>query len=131
MSDEQLAIMRDAFAAFADGDEDAVLARLSGDFELHDAMVVEDTTALRGPEALKHNLAQIDDAFERISYEPLEFADLGDRILVRVRVRARGSSSAVDVETEVAQLWTMRGTEATRLDVFPSWDAARAELGLT
>ena len=130
MSDEQIAVMRDAFAAFARGDEDVLLSRLSDDFEVHDAMVVEDTTGERGPEAMRRNLDRIAEAFERVTYEPTEFLDLGGRVLVRVAVRARGSSSALDLETEVAQLWTMRDEQATRLDVFPSWAEARRALGL-
>lgn len=128
MSDEQIAIMRDAFAAFARGDEDALLSRLSEDFEVHDAMVVEDTTGARGPQAMRRNLDRIADAFERVSYEPTEYVDLGGRVLVRVTVRARGSSSELELETEVAQLWTMSGEQATRLDVFASWEDARRAL---
>jgi ketosteroid isomerase-like protein len=130
VSDEQLAIMRATFAAFARGDEDALLSRLSEDFEVHDAMVVEDTTGVRGPQAMRRNLDRIADAFEHVSYEPAEFVDLAGRVLVRVMVRARGSSSELELETEVAQLWTMSGEQATRLDVFPSWDEARRALGL-
>ena len=130
MSDEQLAIMRATFAAFARGDEDALLSRLSEDFEVHDAMVVEDTTGARGPQAMRRNLDRIADAFDRVSYEPTQFVELGGRILVRVAIRARGSSSELELETEVAQLWTMSGEQATRLDVFPSWDEAWRALGL-
>jgi ketosteroid isomerase-like protein len=130
VSVEQLAIMRDAFAAFAGGDEDALLSRLTEDFEIHDGMVVEDTTGERGPGAMRRNLDRIADAFDEVSYEPAEFVDLDGRVLVRVRVRARGSSSEVELETEVGQLWTMRGLEATRLEVYPSWADARRAQGL-
>jgi ketosteroid isomerase-like protein len=128
VSTEQIAIMRDTFAAFARGDEDALLSRLSEDFEVHDAMVVEDTAGARGPQAMRRNLDRIADAFERVSYEPTEFVDLDGRVLVRVTVRARGSSSELELETEVAQLWTMSGEQATRLDVFASWEDARRAL---
>ena len=130
VSAEQIAIMRDAFAAFARGDEDALLSRLSDDFEVHDSMVVEDTTRERGPGAMRRNLERIAEAFERVDYEPVEFLDLDGKILVRVRVRARGASSELDVETEVGQLWTMRGLQATRLEVFASWAEARRLQGL-
>jgi ketosteroid isomerase-like protein len=130
VSEEHIALMREVFAAFAGGDQDALLSRLADDFVIHDAMVVEDSTELRGPDALRRNLARIAEAFERVSYEPAEFVDLGDRVLVRVRVAARGAASELDLETEVAQLWTMRGMEAVRLDVYESWERARAELGL-
>jgi ketosteroid isomerase-like protein len=128
VSTEQIAIMRDTFAAFARGDEDALLSRLSEDFEVHDAMVVEDTAGARGPQAMRRNLDRIADAFERVSYEPTEFVDLDGRVLVRVTVRACGSSSELELETEVAQLWTMSGEQATRLDVFASWEDARRAL---
>jgi ketosteroid isomerase-like protein len=130
VSDDRIALMRDAFAAFADGDEEALFSRLADDFVVHDAMVVEDTTEVRGPEAMRRNLARIAEAFERVTYEPAEFVDLDGRVLVRVIVTARGASSALDLEAEVAQLWTMRGLQAVRLDVYPSWERARSELGL-
>jgi ketosteroid isomerase-like protein len=128
VSDEQIEIMRDTFAAFARGDQGALLSRLSENFEVHDAMVVEDTAGARGPQAMRRNLDRIADAFERVSYEPTEFVDLDGRVLVRVTVRARGSSSELELETEVAQLWTMSGEQATRLDVFASWEDARRAL---
>lgn len=122
--------MRGVFEEFTAGDPDALFSRLTDDFVVADAMVVEDTTSARGPDALRQNLARIAEAFERVDYELREFVEVGDRVLIRVGVRARGASSALDLDAEVGQVWTMRGDQAERLEVFGSWEDARRAAGI-
>lgn len=113
------------FAAFSRGDLEGPLALIARDFVVHDRMVVEDTTAARGPEAMRQNLARIGDAFDRVTFDPVEFVHQGDLVAIRVAVTARGASTGLELDAEVGQLWTLRGGEAIRLDVFPTWAEAR------
>jgi ketosteroid isomerase-like protein len=122
--------MRGVFEQFTAGDPEALFSRLTDDFVVADAMVVEDTTGGRGPDALRQNLARIAEAFERVDYELREFSEAGDRVLIRVGVHARGASSELDLDGEVGQVWTMRGDRASRLEVYPSWDEACRAAGL-
>ena len=122
--------MRAVVEQFGAGDPEALFSRLTDDFVVADGMVVEDTTAARGPRALRENLARIAEAFERVDYELREFVEVDDRVLIRVGVHARGASSELDLDAEVGQLWTMRGDQAERLEVFGSWAEARKAAGL-
>jgi ketosteroid isomerase-like protein len=93
-------------------------------------MVVEDTTAARGPEAMRQNLDRIADAFDLVTFEPLEFVHRGDLVAIRVGVTARGASTGLELDAEVGQLWTLRDGQAIGLDIFPTWAEARSAAGL-
>ena len=130
MSAENIERLRTAFAAFSRGDLEGPLSQLAPDFVVDDRMVVERTTASRGPEALRENLERIAEAFPDVNYEPVEFIDLDERILVRVEVSAHAPKMGQDLRFEVGQLWTVRGELASRLEIYPTWADARRAAGL-
>ncbi|CAN5141655.1 hypothetical protein BH24ACT23_BH24ACT23_01240 [soil metagenome] len=64
--------------------------------------------------------------------EPREFRDLGGgTILARVRLSGRGTASGVEVETEYAQLWTLRWGLAVRVDSYADVAEALEAAGLS
>ena len=73
---------------------------------------------------------QIRDVFGDVRWQPLEFLDLGDRVLVRVRIAGTAGLTALPVEQDLGHLYTLRDGLVTRLDIFRTWDEARAAAGL-
>lgn len=131
MAAEDIDGLREAFDAFERGDTAAAYARLSPDFELYDHVILEDTSGMRGPEALAANIGTLLEAFEHVSYEILEAIDLDGRVLVRVEATAHSArDGGLDTRIEVGQLWTVRDGLARKLEIFPSWDEARRAAGL-
>jgi ketosteroid isomerase-like protein len=70
------------------------------------------------------------DVWEQTSYEPEEIVDLGDdRFLVLVRVRNRGQASGIELDAEIAHVWTVKEGLAVRMQQFISREAAREAVG--
>ena len=44
--------------------------------------------------------------WESFTYRPLEFRDIGERVLIRVRLSGRGSSSGVESNLTLFHLWS-------------------------
>jgi ketosteroid isomerase-like protein len=130
VSAENIERLRAAFAAFSCGDLEGPLSQLAPDFVVDDRMVVESTTTSRGPQALRENLERIAEAFPEVHYEPVEFVDLDERILVRVEVSTHAPKMGQDLKFEVGQVWTVRGELASRLEIYPTWADARQSAGL-
>jgi ketosteroid isomerase-like protein len=52
---------------------------------------------------------------EEIRFEPQEFIDADDRVVVVARLVGRGKRSGVDVSRTWAYVWTLRGGKALRM----------------
>ena len=130
MSRQDVDQLRTAWDAYSRGDFETAFQAVDPEFELHDHMIPEASAAGVGAEALLVNRGQVGEAFTDQTYEPLEFIDLEDRILVRVRGRGKGRHTGLDVEEETGQLWTLRDGLAVRLDVYRTWAETRRAAGL-
>ena len=58
------------------------------------------------------------DTFDQVEFEPEQFVEAGDHIVVVIRLRGKGKGSGVPVEDRIAHLWTMREGRAWRLQVY-------------
>jgi ketosteroid isomerase-like protein len=130
MSEEMIERFKNAFAAYERGEIDPILDQLNDDFVVNDGTLIEDTTVWRGPEGMRKNLDRIAEAFPEVTYAPVEFVDLEDRMLVRVAVTVHAARTGIEMDAEVGQVWTIREQKASRLDIYPSWDEARRAVGL-
>ena len=63
--------------------------------------------------------------------DPQRFIDAGERTVVVVALHARVPGGQVEVETEIAQVVTVRGGRIVRLDGYEEADAALAAVGLS
>ena len=69
--------------------------------------------------------------FEEVVFEPEEFLDRGDQIVVLLRFRARPSGAGAAIENRVGHLWTMRDGKAIRCETFPRREHALEAAGLS
>ena len=115
--------MEAATAAFGD--------LLHPDFEIEEAAGVPDPERYTGREAFVENLRKLEEAFDQIRIEPLEFVDLGGQIVVVVSMAGRGRGSGAAVETTFAQLWTVRDGKATSLHDYATKAEALEAAGLS
>jgi ketosteroid isomerase-like protein len=74
--------------------------------------------------------AEAAESFANHRYEPEEFTEAGDRVLVAIRRRGRGKTSGVDVHESQWHVWTFRGDKAVELRTFVAEDQAREAAGL-
>jgi ketosteroid isomerase-like protein len=80
----------------------------------------------RGLAGAQAALDELYEGFDDVRFEPTEFEEHGDWVIVVThwRTRVRG----VDQETRVVHLWRMRDGRAVSMDVLGSRSAARAAM---
>ena len=61
---------------------------------------------------------------------PEEFIDAGDRVVTVNRAIGRGKGSGIEVETQMAHIWTICDGKALRMDVFRTRAEALEAAGL-
>jgi ketosteroid isomerase-like protein len=124
MSQENVELIRRGHEAFRDSGEEAIFEYLDADIELTPVAELLDSETYHGHEGVRHYFQTMREAFGDFGWEPQEFVDLGDHVLVATRFFAEGRGSGVPVEAMVYNLWTVRRGKAVR--VFGYLDRSRA-----
>jgi ketosteroid isomerase-like protein len=109
---------------------DALGHLLDPDFQLEEASDVPDRETHSGKEAFIANLAKLEESFEGLRMEPVEFVDLEDKIVVVVAMSGRGRGSDVPVEAEFVQVWSLRDGRALSLRDYATKAEALEALGV-
>jgi ketosteroid isomerase-like protein len=116
VSQENVEIVRSAFAAWGGGDRERAL-------DLADPEIVVDATrrvfnpaTYVGVEGVRRMFADMDEVWQEFSPEQLEFIDAGDRVVVIGRSIGKGKSSGVKVERPLAAIWTVRDGRVIRVE---------------
>ena len=123
-------IVRSIYEAFNRGDWDAAFHNAARDFAL--------TTQL-GPEAGTHRgrkevVAFAEDfrgQFDRLTWEPEEFFNGEDRVVVFVKVCSRPRDGSVDLVVRNGHLWTVRDGVVLSMKSFPNRKDALEAAGLS
>lgn len=130
MSRENVEIVRQSYeiaksigrtgADFVDPEEvaPAFWARLDPDVELHERSELPDAKVYRGPDEAKEFWRKTQQVFAEIRWEPLEFMDLGDAVVVETRVVALGRGSEVPIEMDETDVFWFRDGMIVRLQGF-------------
>ena len=99
MSQENVEIVRRAFAAYDKGDMSEMLELMADDMTTH--RMDPDGATYHGQEGFFKATADWTEDFEDWSASPEKFVDAGGHVLVRVHQTARGATSGVPVETSL------------------------------
>jgi len=99
-------------------------AGLSPDFELHGRPDVPDSTVYRGREESKEFWRMLQDVWAELRWEPLEFIDLGDAVVVETRITAIGRGSELRIEADETDVFWFRDGLLVRVQGFPTKDEA-------
>lgn len=115
---------------FVDPEEIApdLWARLAPDFELHERPDLPDAKVYRGAEESKGFWRKTQELFAQISWEPVEFVDLGETVVVEARVVGIGRGSDVRIEADETDVFSFRDGLLVRLEAFPTKEEALASL---
>ena len=128
MSQENVEIVRQAFAAFARGDLTAMLQPLTDDAITH--RIEPDNAIFHGKEGFLQATAEWTEDFEEWTATPEEFLDAGMQVLVRVHQTARGERSRVPIEGDAWFLFTMREGRIVRVTIHARKKEALEAAGL-
>jgi uncharacterized protein len=124
---ENAEIVRRGYAALAEGGVEALMPLVPEDFEFSTppALAAEPDT-YRGHDGLRRYFDSFYEAMDEVSFEPLEFREAGDRVVVPFRLTARGRSTGLEFDQEAVAVWQVRDGLAAGLEVFPTLDEALA-----
>jgi ketosteroid isomerase-like protein len=130
MSQENVEIVRSLYDALNRRDWDGVFRDAHPDFYM---------TTQRGPNAGPHRrreeaegfLKDYIAAFDRIVWEPEEFFESGDHVVVVLTTRSRPKRGSVDMVTRNGHLWTVRDDTILSINTFPDPNKALEAVGLS
>jgi ketosteroid isomerase-like protein len=79
----------------------------------------------RGEEGLRRYFSSFYEVMEDIRFEPEEFIEVAEKVIVPFVLKAKGKGTGIEVQQRAVQVWTMRDGKALRVDTFPDLDSAR------
>lgn len=133
MSEENIKLVREAFAAFVAGDQEKAAELVDPEVEFRGTIggVQEGQVA--------HGVSEIDEAFEAEDLEaweerrlePEAFLDAGDEVVVLLHEYRRGRGSGIELETRTAVVIAVSGGRVTRIQGYMDRDAALEAAGLS
>jgi ketosteroid isomerase-like protein len=128
MSEENVEIVRGAWAAFMRHDNAAALGFYHPEVELHGHV---DGGVYRGLEGVRDFFGEWLVAWEEFSTDVEEWVDAGDDVIAVVHDRARGRHSGAQVERRQWHVWTIRDGKLWRLRIFETKVEALEAVGLS
>src|SRR5687768_2720793 len=124
MSESNVHVLQAMFDAFKKGDLAGALESVDPAIEGEPSSTFPGQEVYRGHEGVLRFFAMFFEAWDEYHAEPVEFIDAGDNVVVVVRQRARGKGSGVLIESDMFQVWTLRGGKAVRVRVSDSREEA-------
>jgi uncharacterized protein len=107
------------------GDVDALMARVTEDFEWHPVLVASvEGRVYRGTDGFREFLDEWTSTWETWNLEAEEMREIGDQVLVLTRVRAKGRGSGVEMNEPLAHLFEFRDGLLCRAETFLDRDKA-------
>ena len=134
MSQENVDAFRRALESYNRRDTDAFLEAFEPVAEIHPltlAMFGKEGTIYRGHEGIREFIRDVDEVLPGIQVEPLEFRDLGDRIVANGRLHARGRTSGAEVDSPIAWLVEFKAGKIVRMRDFLDLQNALEAAGLS
>jgi ketosteroid isomerase-like protein len=129
MGASDVELVRELFRRFGDGGLDSALELIADDavFEVPGTMSAE-PDVYEGHDGARRYFAGFEGLLEHLRYEPLEFEQAGDAVIMWIRFKGRGVTSGIEVEQYAAiNVWIADGKVA-RMTPHPDMESAREEL---
>jgi ketosteroid isomerase-like protein len=104
-------VVRRALDAFNSGDLEAMLAMQDSEFEWHPAFggAMLGASVYRGPAAFREYWRDVQDIWDHtFRFDPENFSDYGNTVVVVGRGRGRARGSAIDIDQQFAMLFEVR-----------------------
>ena len=131
MSQETLANLARAQAAYNRGDWDAALATMDPSVVFDLTRVAPDGQIYEGHEGVKAFWRMLRDVFGDFRTDPEEVIDGGDKLFSLMHLRGRGKASGAESDDFLYQVVTLRQGKAVRVDFFRDRDEALRYAGLS
>ena len=118
MSDENVQVFMRGTDAYNRRDVAALLAELHPEIEWRPLLPVllgGEAAVVRGHEAARQGIRDLEEAFSELRAEPREVRDLGERIVAIGQLHGRGKGSGVDTDSPIAWVVDFKDGKAVRI----------------
>ena len=130
MSQEDVEILRAAFAAWNAGDMEAVFAHFHPELVYHPRADEPDPSPHVGRNAYERLVYGFVESFSEVTFEVLELIDAGDRVVALIREREIGRTSGAPVDARHVAVWTLADGKVVRMQIFDNREQALKAVGL-
>ena len=133
MSQENVEIVRNVYEATLRSDWNSMSELIDPDFEFRGTVGgLEEGRIARGAQQFRDVFEKEDlDAWEERRFEPEDFIDAGDCVVVLQREYRRGRASGVELETETAVVFEVRDGRVVRIQGYMDPALALEAVGLS
>jgi ketosteroid isomerase-like protein len=132
MPEENVEIMRRAYAALAEGGVEAILPFTHPEFEVETPpSLASEPGTYRGHSGVRRYFQSFGDGLEDVYFEGREFTPAGDHVIVATSLHARGRTTGIDVKQDAFVVWTLRDGLVIKSQAFPERGPALEAAGLS
>jgi len=130
MSQENVDLVRRGYEHFArTGEPDPSV--YASDIEWHSAAEDPGQEVFHGIEGVKKLIAEVQEAIDEFSTEPLEFLDAGDKVVAGLIHRGRGKGSSAEVEMREWNVFLIRTGRIASVHEYSEREEALEAAGLS
>jgi ketosteroid isomerase-like protein len=123
--------LKQTFAGWNSGSREIDYETIDPEVELHTPLSSTQGGPYRGHDGFRDWIADIDEQFETWELRGEEWLPLeDDRLLVLGSIRAKGRGSGLELDQELAWLFTLRNEKMVRYDAFYDQDEGLRAAGL-
>jgi uncharacterized protein len=137
MSEENMEVVRRGYEALNSGDVNRALELFDPEVEVHLAQDAGTVLGLDfdetyyGVDGFLAFLRRFSEAWREFRWEPQDYIDAGDQVVVFIRMFAVGKESGIEIDQPMAHLCTMRDGKLVRHETFWERRAALKAAGLS
>jgi uncharacterized protein len=118
MSRENVETARRGYEAFNRGEMEAVYARLDAGIVWEEWSAVPDAQTYKGHDGVRAFFEKLSESFDRLRFEPQEFIEVGDQLVIPTLVQVRGRESGAEATLSTVHVWTYRNGKGVRVRVY-------------
>ena len=122
-------VLRRTYEALARRDFTALSELADPDFVMDLTERVLNPATYRGAEGLLRFLGEIDELWASMDIDVERVIERGDEVLAVLLVTLTGRGSGVEMESRIAQWWTLRDGKLLRMKLYGDAEVAVAEFG--
>lgn len=130
MASDNLELVKRGFDAFNQDGVEGILPLIHPEFEATTPPeLASEPDTYRGHDGIRRWFDSFDEVMEEIRWEPRQFQEVDERIVVEFTLRARGKSTGLEFGQDAVMVWELRDGKAVGLRLYPTLEEARASLG--
>lgn len=131
MSEESLKLVGLAHEYLNDGDIDGLISLCDPDFELDMSTRTLNPETYHGHAGIRRFYSEVSEVWEEFRWEPLRYADAGDKVVVLLHSHGRGKGSGLEMARDAAMVWTVADDRALSVRFYTDQAEALDAAGLS